>query len=179
MRYVIVSVVKDKAGDFNNNLRREVFNMFKAKSSKLPAHFTIKSPFESNDINKLENILDSFSKNHLSKPYKIKGYDHFDNRVIFMKVLMSNDAKVLHNELIDELSKISYIGFDKKDGKDKVFHITISSKKIQNIFNELWEYVNKIDCDFDCHFDNICIYKWENNTWMLHKEYVLKNLPQN
>ena len=50
MRYVIVSVVKGKAGNFNNNLRKEVFQKFNAKSSKLPAHFTIKAPFEYDDI---------------------------------------------------------------------------------------------------------------------------------
>ena len=40
MRYVVVSVVKGKAGIFNNNLRKEVYKKFNAKSSKLPAHFT-------------------------------------------------------------------------------------------------------------------------------------------
>ena len=35
MRYVIVSVIKGEAGDFNNNLRKEVYDKFKAKSSKL------------------------------------------------------------------------------------------------------------------------------------------------
>ena len=179
MRYVIVSVAKGKAGNFNNNLRKEVFNKFRAKSSKLPAHFTIKPPFESDNIYDLENILDHFSKTHTSKPYKIEGYDYFDNRVIFMKVLMSDGGKVLHDELIDELSKISYINFDDKDGKNKIFHVTISSKRIQKIFNDLWEYVNKIDCNFDCYFENICIYKWEDSTWKLHKEYILKNLSQN
>ena len=33
MRYVIVSVVKGKAGDFNNKLRKDIFNKFKARSS--------------------------------------------------------------------------------------------------------------------------------------------------
>lgn len=64
--------------------------------------------------------------------------------------------------------------FNDRDGKDKVFHITVSSKKIQNIFPKLWDYVNKIPCEFECSFDNICIYKWEDNTWKLHKEYLLK-----
>ncbi|ETJ38248.1 hypothetical protein Q604_UNBC07620G0001, partial [human gut metagenome] len=50
MRYVIVSVVKGPAGNFNNNLRKEVFEKLGAKSSKLPAHFTIKAPFEADDI---------------------------------------------------------------------------------------------------------------------------------
>lgn len=173
MRYVIVSVVKGNAGDFNNNLRKEVFEKFKAKSSKLPAHFTIKAPFESDDINDLESILDNFSKSYNSSEYKIKGYDHFDDRVIFMKVLMSDEGKIIHDKLIDDLNKINYLDFSKEDGKDKVFHVTISSKKIRNIFNKLWDYVFLIPCDFDCHFDNICIYKWVDNTWILHKEYSL------
>jgi 2'-5' RNA ligase len=173
LRYVIVSVVKGNAGDFNNNLRKEVFEKFKAKSSKLPAHFTIKAPFESDDINDLESILDNFSKSYNSSEYKIKGYDHFDDRVIFMKVLMSDEGKIIHDKLIDDLNKINYLDFSKEDGKDKVFHVTISSKKIRNIFNKLWDYVFLIPCDFDCHFDNICIYKWVDNTWVLHKEYSL------
>lgn len=174
MRYVVVSVVKGEAGNFNNNLKKEVYEKFNAKSSKLPAHFTIKSPFETDNIVQLKNTLDKFSKENYSAPYKIKGYDHFDDRVIFVKVIMSKEGKILHDNLIDSMSSIDYINFDKLDGKNKIFHITISSKKIKNIFNDLLNYVSYIPCDFNCNFDNICIYKWENNTWVLHKEYLLK-----
>ena len=61
MRYVIVSVVKGDAGNFNNNMRKDVYEKFKAKSSKLPAHFTIKAPFDYDDISELERTLDKFS----------------------------------------------------------------------------------------------------------------------
>ena len=171
MRYVIVSVVKGKAGNFNNNLRKEVFQKFNAKSSKLPAHFTIKAPFEYDDIEELEEVLQNFCKTHKRAPYKIKKNNHFDNRAIYMEVIMSNEGKKLHDDLFDKLNKISYINFGEKDGKDKIFHVTISSKKIQTIFDELWDYVNSIPCDFDCEFDNVSIFKWKNNTWILHKEY--------
>ena len=173
MRYVIVSVVKGNAGDFNNNMRKDVYEKFKVRSSKLPAHFTIKAPFEHNDISSLEKILDDFSKTHKKEPYKIEGYNHFDNRVIYMDVIMSTEGKKLHDELIDSLTTLDYIDFSKKDGKDKIFHVTISSKKIQKIYSELWNYVNQFPCNYDCYFDNICIYKWENNTWELYKEYSL------
>lgn len=173
MRYVIVSIVKGKAGKFNNLLRKEVFEKLGAKSSKLPAHFTIKSPFESENISFLEDTLSDFSRKHKSCNYNIKGYGHFDNRVIYMDVIMSIEGKILHDELIDELDKINYISFKPTEGKDKIFHVTVSSKKIQNIFDKLWSYVSVIPCDFNCNFDNICIYKWENNTWKLHKEYSL------
>ena len=34
MRYVIVSVVKGKAGNFNNNLRKEVFDRVKEENKE-------------------------------------------------------------------------------------------------------------------------------------------------
>ena len=174
MRYVIVSVVNGDAGDFNNNLRRELYKRFNAKSSKLPAHFTIKAPFEyDGNITDLEDTIKNTIKDKKAINYSIDGYDHFDNRVIFMKVLMSNEGQKVHDELIDDLSKIPYINFSSHDGKDKIFHVTISSKKIQKIFKDLWDYVTPIRCDFDCSFDNICIYKWEDNTWKLYREFLI------
>lgn len=173
MRYVIVSVVKGPAGNFNNNLRKEVFEKLGAKSSKLPAHFTIKAPFEADDISDLDKVLQDFAQNHKVQDYKIKGYNHFDNRVIYMDVHMGKECKILHDKLIEKLEKLPYIHFKNHDYKDKVFHVTISSKKIQKIYDELWEYVNNIPCDFDCKFDNVSVFKWEDNTWKLYKEYLM------
>lgn len=175
MRYVIVSVVKGEAGDFNNNLRKEVFEKFKAKSSKLPAHFTIKAPFEHvGDIKSLEKAIEEYCSKNKKASYSIKDYSHFGDRVIFMEVIMSEEGKILHDGLIDQLQEVSFIEFHKKDGKNKKFHVTISSKGISGMYNELWEYVNKYPCDYKVEFDNVCIYKWINNTWVLHKEYLFK-----
>ncbi|WP_330566247.1 2'-5' RNA ligase family protein [Romboutsia sp. Marseille-P6047] len=137
MRYVIVSVVKGDGGKFNNELRKDIFENLSVKSSKLPAHFTIKSPFECEDISILDKELTEFTNLHSVSNYKLNGYDSFDNRVIFMKVIMSNKGKKIHDDLIDTLSSIPYIKFDEKDGKNKIFHVTVSSKKIKNRFNEL------------------------------------------
>ena len=132
MRYVIVSVVKGEAGNFNNNLRKEVFEKFHAKSSKLPAHFTIKAPFECDLIDEVDNVIENFCNNHNKAKYTLEDYGHFDNRVVYMKVHMSEEGKILHNNLIDELEKIDFINFQSYDGKNKVFHVTISSKKINS-----------------------------------------------
>ncbi|EKY25650.1 2'-5' RNA ligase family protein [Clostridium celatum] len=175
MRYVIVSVVKGEAGNFNNNLRNDILNKFNVKSSKLPAHFTIKSPFEyDGKISDLENCIENLCSSEIAFNYKVKGYNHFDDRVIYMDVKMSNEGKKFHDKLITELSKIPYIQFNEIDGKDKIFHVTLSSKKIKNVYNKLWNYINLFPCDFNCKFDNVCIYKWIENNWILHKEYIIK-----
>ncbi|NSB14950.1 2'-5' RNA ligase family protein [Clostridium beijerinckii] len=174
MRYVIVSVVHGEAGDFNNNLRKELFRNFKAKSSKLPAHFTIKAPFEYDDgITDLNNVLDEFVKVEKAEPFTIDGYDHFNDRVIFMKVNMSKEAKEVHDRLIDKMNEIPYVNFDKKDGKNKTFHVTLASKNLKFIYDKVWDYIHRYNCEFKCSFDNITIYKWEEGTWKLYKEFRL------
>jgi len=175
MRYVIVSVIKGEAGDFNNNIRKEVYEKFRAKSSKLPAHFTIKAPFEyDDDITDVEKLIEDYCIHHRREPLEIKGYNHFDDRVIYMDMTMSREGKVLHDGLIEEMSKFPYIEFMDKDGKDKIFHITISSKRIKSIYYDLWNYVNRYPCNFQGYFDNVSIYKWESNTWVLQREYLFQ-----
>lgn len=174
MRYVIVSVVKGEAGEFNDILRLDIYDKFKAKLSKLPAHFTIKAPFEyDGDITQLENDLKSLCSKEKVKTYTMKKYNHFDNRVIYMDVNMSKEGKKIHDKIIDVLAKYPYIHFNKNDGKDKTFHVTLTSKKVPPIFEELWQYVNRYPFEFKCTFDNVTIYKWVNNTWMLHKEFII------
>lgn len=55
-------------------------------------------------------------------------YGHFDDRVIYMPVNLSKEAKEVHDRLIDELLKIPYLHFKDNEGKNKIFHVTITSK---------------------------------------------------
>ncbi|WP_160671796.1 2'-5' RNA ligase family protein [Clostridium sp. C8-1-8] len=176
MRYVIVSVIKGEAGAFNNNLRQELYSKFKSKSSKLPAHFTIKAPFEyEGSIAELEEKLYDFCKEQKVTPLNIDGFDHFDNRVVYMSMKLTEEGKEVHDNIIDILESFNYITFKENEGKEKAFHITVASKDIKPIYQYIWEHVSKIPCEFRSSFDNVCIYKWENNTWVLHKEYTFKN----
>lgn len=172
MRFVIVSVVKGEAGTFNNNMRKELYEKFKAKSSKLPAHFTIKAPFEyDEDISELEYNIENFCRNNKKTSYTMDKYNHFDDRVIYMNVNMSEEGQRVHDDLIDILDKFSYVNFKENEGKNKTFHVTLTSKKLRPIYNSVWNYVNKFPFKFECYFDNVCIYKWYDNTWKLHKEF--------
>jgi 2'-5' RNA ligase len=175
MRYVVVCVVKGEAGDFNNNLRKDLFEKFKARSSKLPAHFTINAPFEyDGEITELNKVLEDFSESEKSATFMINGYDHFGDRVVYMNINMSKEAKAVHDRLIDKMSKVPYINFEKKDGKDKIFHVTLASKGLKPLYDKVWEYVNQYPCEFQCSFDNVAIYKWKEGTWKLYKEFRLK-----
>lgn len=175
MRYVIVCDVTGEGGEFNNRLRREVYKNLGVKSSSLPAHFTIKAPFEHDqDLEELELKLEAFCRKEKAAPFELEGYNHFDDRVIYMDVKMSKEGISLHDRLIDVLEEIPYLKFDKKDGKDKIFHVTVSSKKVQPIYNELWEYVHQYPCHFQCSFNNITIYRWDHYKWVPYRKFLLE-----
>ena len=111
----------------NNALIKDLLEKFKLRSSKLPAHFTINAPFEyDGEITELNKVLEDFSESEKSATFMINGYDHFGDRVVYMKINMSIEAKGVHDRLIDKMSKVPYINFEKKDGKDKIFHVTLA-----------------------------------------------------
>ncbi|MDO5518724.1 MAG: 2'-5' RNA ligase family protein [Clostridium sp.] len=174
MRYVIVCVVEGEAGEYNHALKKGILDKWKIKSSKLPAHFTIKAPFEyDGDIYELEDLLETFCKREKAGSFRLEGYDHFDKRVIYMKVNMSEQGKLVHDRLIDEMMNVPYLDFMRHDGKDKIFHVTVASKKLTPVYEEVWNYVHNYPYQFECYFNNICIYEWQQNTWKLHRYYRL------
>lgn len=174
--YTVVCMLDGEAARFNDDLRKDVKLTFNAKLSTLPPHFTIKEGFKyDGDISDLVSTIETFCQNEKAKPFQINGFGHFRNDVIFMNVEMSNEAKEMHDRLIDAMDKLPFINFSEKDGKDKSFHVTIASKQIRKIFDRLYEFVNQRPCQFDCMFDNVTIFKWGDRKWDVYKQFPIQN----
>lgn len=174
MRYVIVCLLSDEALKFHENLVQDVCSKFKVRPQRLPGHFTLKAPFELNDIRGLENSLENFVQNNKKEEMFISGMGKFRTDVVFMKTLPSPSALKLYDDLIDELKKLPDLTWRKNDGKDRTFHCTIVTKIKEDKFSDIWEYVSKLDPKFSIYFDNISILKWETDKWVTHKKYQLK-----
>ena len=117
---------------------------------------------EKKDLEARMNKYEEATKAALLKEDMEKAQSFVKQKLELQEKVVATDARIKEQD-----EKIQLI-------KNKIFHVTISSKKIQKILKDLWDYVTPIECNFDCSFDNICNYKWEDNTWQLHKEYVLK-----
>ncbi|WP_446897123.1 2'-5' RNA ligase family protein [Clostridium sp. LBM24168] len=172
-RYVIVCVIGGQALKFHEKLTSNVCYKFNKRRTKLPAHFTIKAPFETDRIEDVKDLLEKFSTNKHRAPMQLKGYGRFRTDVIYIDVKMSPEAKKVHDDLISQLVRIPWMKFKSNEGKNKVFHCTIVSKKIKDNFKDIWNYVCKYPCDFNEYFDNISLYRWQDTTWVLLKRYEI------
>ena len=127
MRYVVVTVADGEAGVFNKKLSAEAFEKFKVKSSKLPAHITLKAPFETEEpIEVLEEAIEKYIKDKKAIPYEIKGFEHFDNRVIYMNVIENKEMRDFHKGFVKAIKEVIYV-FEAMKVK-AIFHVIVHLK---------------------------------------------------
>ncbi|MDP4144340.1 MAG: 2'-5' RNA ligase family protein [Bacillota bacterium] len=173
MRYVIVCLVEGEALVFHEKLTSEVCKLFQLRRTKLPAHITLKAPFEAENISELEKIIEDFTSSNTKAPMKLEGYKNFRRDVVYMDVQPSKEAVEIHDRLSDSLKKLPWLEWKANEGKNKVFHCTIVSKKVGNKFQDVMNHVSRYPYKYTIDFDNITIFQWEENTWKLKKKYIM------
>jgi 2'-5' RNA ligase len=175
MRYVIVCLIKGEALDYHENLVTDICNKFSVKRQKLPAHFTIKAPFETDNIDEVEKLTEGFCLSNVSSPIELINFGRFKENVVFMDVKTSKEAVETHDKYIDILKTIPWLEWKRNEGKGRVFHCTLVSKIPIGKFNDIWNYISNLHYHFKTDFNNISILIWEKDRWVTHKEYVFKN----
>lgn len=174
MRYVIVCLLNDEVKQFHASLVEDVCGKFNVMPQKLSAHFTIKAPFESEDISDIIKITSNFYEKHNSEEVELEGFGHFRNDVIFMDVIPSANAIRTNELFINDLKKCKNLTWKRNEFKEKKYHCTIVSRRISSQFYEIWEYVNKRKYYYKTSFNNITIMIWKDNTWKVYKQFYLK-----
>lgn len=174
MRYVIVCLIEGEALEFHEKLTLAICHTFKVKRQRLPAHFTIKAPFETEKINEMEELIEKFCLNNKATDIKIQDFGHFKENVVYMDVLPSNEAIKIHDNFIDLVQTLPWLEWKRNEGKGRIFHCTLVSKIPYGMFDDIWTYISNINYSFNLSFDNISILSWENYKWNLHKQYKLK-----
>jgi 2'-5' RNA ligase len=173
MRYVIVCLIKGDPLHFHEKLVSDICSKFNVKRQRLPAHFTIKAPFDTDNIGEIERITEDFCRSKNAYPMSINDFGHFKDAVVFMDVKPSKDAVQVHDDYIDSLKTVSWLEWKRNEGKGRVFHCTLVSKLPPGKFNDIWDYTKNFQCNFPSTFDNIAILVWEKDRWVTHKEYPL------
>lgn len=176
MRFVIVCLIKGEALKYHEKCVSDVCFKYKVSAQKLPAHFTIKAPFETDNIYEIENIVQNFVDLRHKENITIDGIGHFGFSTIYMNINLNDSALELYKDFIHELKKLDFLEWrGPHDGQGKNLHATIVTHLNEEKFNEIWDYVKlKYDPKFNLCFDNISILKWDKYKWVTYKQFILK-----
>lgn len=175
MRYVIVCLIKGDALKFHENLVQDVCRRYTVSRQRLPAHFTLKAPFETDQIVEVEELIRDFCANRPKTRIGIEGFDHFREDVVFMDIKPSNAAMETCNDFVDVLKGVPWLEWKRNEGRNKRLHCTIVTKIPNDKYYDIWNYVREHQCSFDTYFDNISILKWDINRWVTYREFNFKD----
>lgn len=177
MVYSIFYLMNGEAKKYRDKLVREVGPKFGERyvfDSKLPAHITLKIPFETKNIERVETVLQESIRNKKPVKIKITGFGNFRRFVAFLKFDFPKSALKVQKDLIKNLSKIKNIQIKEHDKKWHP-HATISYGNTEDSFNKIWGYLQKLKTPFfETEFDNITIMKKQGKYWKAHKMFKLK-----
>ena len=174
MKYFIGYLIQGEAAAWHVNLAKNIsdkFNTWKLHE-KIPPHITIFQPFDTDDINPIKNLLRSWVQNKsISGKLAISGFDHFDDKVVFVKVETDQSVKEAVEELRRDIEIIP--GMPKEDFPIWHPHATLADHLSSQEINQIWNYVLKLEKpNFIFPFDNITIFRFDGDRkWSVEESF--------
>ena len=179
MQYALFHLITGEAHDFILSLQHDVANKFGitgATRIQSPPHLRLKNFFEVGDVLKLEALVEKFCSTNTPAPYVLEGFGSFGHDVIYIDVIPTNPLQGLRAQLHQRLRKESWVQWSTPfDGIDSKLHASVAHTDIrEEIFSDVWNFVNQRRPYFECQFDNIVIVtKDENEARSVCKEFSL------
>jgi 2'-5' RNA ligase len=149
------------------------------KVQGLPAHFTLKYSFTTDDIVTFEEGLATFAQNQTAAPVKIGELSHFNRQVIFFNVHLSKPALAIFLSLTQSLKKHSWMKWDQYDGENLHFHMTVAENCGSN-FEKAWKLAETKAQQFETFFDNVTLLKETGvndgiDLWSVYRTFKFNN----
>ena len=155
-QYTIEFRLQGYAKKYAKRLIYEVSRKFRIKRvtrKKTYLHITLFGPFTTRYEEKMVSEVINVAKKFTLVPFKVKGFNFFDNaanKVIYLDIEPSEELKQLRFELSNRLRKITNTksSQDRKNKNAFHFHAPISFKDIDKKFDQMQSYLTKIEWNY-------------------------------
>ena len=177
MNYRVVYLLKGESKKYSEKLIRDVakrFNVNYVYSKRQPAHITLKYRFETDNVGKVEKLIEKVCKNNKPSYFEVGGIGNFAKHALVLKVKPSKEMVKFEKELIKALEgyKSDWVKYDEVLYKN--FHVSIAHHDIEEKFSEIKSYLRNFDKKFRLRFDKIYLIKKPRDKWIIEKSFTLK-----
>ena len=175
MRYQISYLIKGDAKAYHENLSNTLASIYRLKpvNERIDPHLTLKSPFETDSIFEVEEIIEGFVERAEPQPITLKGFSRFEDRLIYMDMTAPDETHTLISNFQDMLLRIPWISFRDYE-KPVTLHATLCYPRTKEQADEIFsKLTSKEGRSFDLMLDNITILKRGPQRWETFREYKL------
>lgn len=172
--YLLVFLPSEKVTEEILRFKEEIKTKFSVQHAlKLPAHITLQSPFWMADENEqnLHRILNDFSKSQQSFSVYLNGFDHFSDRVIFVKISNHEPIIRFYQELQQQLPSDLFLSSVQQQRKIHP-HITLATRDLKKeIFPEVWREFQNRTYKNSFPVEGITLFKHNRKVWIRQKTF--------
>ena len=171
-RYIIVHLIRGEAKELHEAITKDLVDKFDTFPihERIVPHLTLKRWFEfdAEEMVVVYKMLDQFVLSHKQSTYRLHGFNHFGDGVIYIDVEPSPEVSEIARDLMNELHKIQNMTFDEFDNIYDDLHATVAMRALKPFdFKETWDYLlTKQTPDFNIKFDNIAILRRGADKWV-------------
>lgn len=181
MRYILPCLFPSPVREYHQALVDELAGRFDLRMTQrqaIPAHFTLKYHFETDDIAPVERLLADFASRHAAAPVTVGQFGHFEENVVFATVTFSPAAQVLFEALGAALRQLSWMPWGPHDGAQLRPHMTLV-ENCRPRFVEVWRHLAGRARHFPAALDNLTLLRQTGadedglTRWAIHRTFIL------
>jgi 2'-5' RNA ligase len=172
MKYFVGYHIGGEAERYYEDLCADLSRRFGIEdlSRRLPAHCTIKPPFDADDVSGIEAKLASLAGALEPTPVLMEGFGHFGTRTIFMPILYGPDTRTQVADMLEVLDVP--LRTDRPAG-DFALHVSLARFLTPPLFSSIWNYVEKLEKpQFGLQFDNMTLFEHNGRRWNIAESYM-------
>jgi 2'-5' RNA ligase len=180
MRYILPCLFAGPIREYHQALVDEIAARFElpfTRRQAIPAHFTLKYHFETDDIAAVEDLLAAFARAHDAASLMVGGFGHFDEDVVYVTVTLSPAARAVLADLLAALRRLPWMPWSPHDGDNLRPHMTVA-EYCRPRFEEVWRHVEGRERRFGAAFDNLTLLRQVGEEdgitrWAVHRAFPL------
>jgi 2'-5' RNA ligase len=186
MRYILPCLLPSPVREYHQALVDELaarFDLRMTQRQGIPAHFTLKYHFETDDIAPVETLLADFARGHAAAPVTVGHFGHFDENVVFATVTFSPAAQMLLEALGTALRHLPWMPWSPHDGAQLRPHMTLV-EDCRARFGEVWRHLAGRARQFPAALDNLTLLRQTGTDedgltrWATHRTFRLVGAPE-
>ncbi len=180
-KYIIPCLVRSpQIVEYHRELVDEIaerFGLTFTQRQRIPAHFTLKYHFTTEEIGQVDELLEAFGRRNEATFVEVGGFGHFGEDVVFVDVRLSEAARGTLAALISTLRTLSWMPWSAHDAEQLHPHMTIA-ELCRSRFAHVWEFVRTCERRFTTKFDNVTILRKVGEEdgierWAVHRSFTL------
>ncbi|MFC1743760.1 2'-5' RNA ligase family protein [Candidatus Riflebacteria bacterium] len=180
IRVMLLGISLEVPQEIHNYVRNLQFE-FKEKYNVVlgldqPPHITLKRPFEREDSTEFENFLSAYVKTLKKFRVNIQGFGFFEEGVIFLRVIESENLNRLKTQICNYLEEKLNVAQDDLEKDGFVFHLTLA---YGDVSQETLERIKKDYLSKDVRFTfltkSISLLRNSGEKWLPTKIFILND----